>query len=70
MQGSSADLPFVLAKLQSFHTRIQSFKADNPEKPSELSKFVAAAKEEDHPQFCNVTLSRVQPNILTAFNTS
>ncbi len=31
---------------------------------------MAAAEEEDYPHFRNVTLPRVQPNILTAFNTS
>ena len=70
LQGSSADLPFALAKLKSFRSRIQTFKADDPENPTELSKFVAATEEEDSPHFRSVKLCRVQLNTLTAFNSS
>ena len=70
LQGSSADLPFALAKLKSCRSRMQTFKAGDPENPTELSKFVAAAEEEDSPHFCSVKLCRVQPNTLTAFNSS
>ena len=70
LQGSSTDLSVALAKLKSFHTRIQTFKAHDPENPTELSKFVAAAEEKDSPHFRSVKLRRVQPNALTAFNSS
>lgn len=45
LQGNSSDLPFALASLEAFHLVIQTFQADDPERPSELSKFIAAARD-------------------------
>ena len=43
LQGHSADLPFAIANLDSVHLILENLKADNPEVPSELSQFIAAA---------------------------
>ena len=49
VQGSSADFPFALAKLKSFRSRIQTFKADDPKNPTEHSKFLANCRERGLP---------------------
>ena len=64
LQGHSADLPFAIANLDWVHLIFESLKADNPEVPSELSQFIAAAEKDDQLHFQNVKLLGGQPNIL------
>ena len=47
LRGHSADLPFAIANLDSVHLIIENLKADNPEVPSDLSQFIAAAEKDD-----------------------
>ena len=67
LQGHSDDLPFTIANLDSVHLILENLKVDNPEVPSELSQFIAAAEKDDQLHFQNVKLSGVQPNVLSAF---
>ena len=67
LQGHSADLTFNIANLDSVHLILGTLKADNPEVPSELSQFIAAAEKDDQLHFQNIKLSAVQPNVLSAF---
>ena len=64
LQGHSADLPFAIANLDSVYLIFENLKVDNPEVPSELSQFIAAAEKDDQLHFQNVKLSGVQPNVL------
>ena len=67
LQGHSADLPFAITDLGSVHRILENLKTDNPEVPSELSQFIAAAEKDDQLHFQNIKLSGVQPNVLSAF---
>ena len=39
LQGSSVDLPFALASLESFKVAIQTLQADDPEKPTVVTLY-------------------------------
>ena len=70
LQGTSVDLPFALASLESFNVAIQALQADDPEKPTELSKFVEDTQRGSRPHFREVKLSGTESSVLKHFNDS
>ena len=75
LQGNSTDLLLASSKRKAFTASLETLRQDNPELPTELSKFivpVAAAAVEDEPElptFRGVRLNKShQGSVLDAFS--